>query len=96
MRIFVDAVGFEWDDGNKDKNLTKHGVTSDECETVFSDEQKLVREDRRHSVVEVRYFVIGMTAQGRLLFISYTIRRNRIRIISARDVNRKERKYYEQ
>ena len=95
MRIFADVVGFEWDDGNRDKNLIKHDVSNEECEEVFSDRAKIVREDREHSLAEARHVVIGKTGRGRLLFVSFTIRRDRIRVISARDVSAKERTYYE-
>ena len=93
MGIFADFVGFEWDDGNRDKNLKKHGVTNGECEEAFADEGRVVREDAAHSQHEVRNYLIGKTNHGRLLFISFTIRKNLIRVISARDVNRKERTY---
>lgn len=95
MRIFADVVGFEWDDANRDKNLKKHGVTSGECEEVFFDSKKVVREDATHSQTEARHYCIGKTRGDRILFISFTIRKSRIRIISARDVNRKEITYYE-
>lgn len=95
MRIFADAVGFEWDDGNQDKNLMKHGVTNGECEEAFSDDRKVVREDRKHAHAESRHYLIGRTNNGRILFISFTVRKKMIRVISARDINKKERTYYE-
>ena len=96
MRIFDEVVGFEWNDGNRDKNLVKHGVSSGECEEVFLDSYKVVRKDSKHSSTEKRHVVIGKINQGRILFVSFTVRRDRIRVISARDVNKKERKYYDQ
>lgn len=96
IRIFDEVVGFEWDDGNRDKNLVKHGVSSSECEEVFLDSYKVVRKDSKHSRVERRHIVIGKTNQGRILFISFTVRQDRVRVISARMVNKKERKYYGQ
>ncbi|OGG53388.1 hypothetical protein A3H16_01505 [Candidatus Kaiserbacteria bacterium RIFCSPLOWO2_12_FULL_53_8] len=96
MRIFADVVGFEWDDGNKDKNLKKHGVTNEGCEQSFSDERRIVREDTKHSRHEARHWLIGKTPQNRLLFVSFTIRKSRIRVISARNASRKERTYYEE
>ena len=95
MRIFAGVVGFEWDDGNKDKNLTKHGVTIGECEEVFQDEKAQKFPDFLHSQHEERNAILGVTKQGKLLRVSFTVRRNRIRIISARPVNRKERKLYD-
>jgi len=95
MRIFAEVVGFEWDDGNRDKNLKKHGVTIGECEEVFHDEHARQFPDFRHSQHEARNAILGVTKQGKLLRVSFTVRRNRIRIISARPVNRKERKLYD-
>lgn len=95
MRIFADVVGFEWDDGNRDKNLVKHKVTNAECEEAFADECRVVREDTVHSKVEVRHYLVGKTKRGRSLYISFTTRLDLIRVISARDSNKKERKLYE-
>lgn len=88
-------TGFEWDAGNKDKNLQKHGVTNEECEEVFFDPDKKILRDVLHSEEEPRSIVLGKTARGRLLFVVLTIRSDNIRIISARDVNKKERGLYE-
>ena len=94
MRILAEGVGFEWDDGNRDKNLKKHSVTNAECEEAFADDKKLVRSDVIHSQTEARHYLIGKTNGGRILFMSFTIRKEFVRIISARDINRKERSYY--
>lgn len=94
MRILAEIVGFDWDDGNRDKSLVKHGVTNAECEEAFGDENRVVREDVVHSQTEARHYLIGKTNKGRTLFISFTVRKEFIRIISARDINRKERLYY--
>ena len=95
MRIFADVVGFEWDDGNKDKNLIKHGVSSDECEDAFRDEKRQYYPDIDHSATEERFIVVGATKGGKILRIAFTIRNERIRIISSRLINRKERKLYD-
>jgi len=95
MGIFADATGFEWDAGNKDKNLIRHGVSNSECEETFADEAKIIRDDEEHSLAEMRHHLIGETNHGRLLFISFTVRGSTVRVISARDVNKKERTYYE-
>ena len=58
MRILADVVGFEWDDGNRDKNLRKHGVTNGECEESFGDRARVVHEDIVHSKGEVRMYLI--------------------------------------
>lgn len=89
--------GFDWDEGNRTKNWEKHHVTIPECEQAFFNQPLVVAEDIPHSVAEGRYFVLGRTDVGRLLFIVFTVRNQRIRVISARDMSSKERStYYEQ
>ncbi len=88
--------GFEWDRGNFTKNLERHGVSHIECEEVFFNTPVLVREDAGHSRSEDRYYALGKTDNERSLFIVFTVRKNKIRVISARDMNRKERKAYEE
>ncbi|HEY1475663.1 MAG TPA: BrnT family toxin [Pseudolabrys sp.] len=89
--------GFDWDDGNARKNLLKHGVSQAEAEQVFAGEP-LLAADFAHSQVEVRYQALGETSDGRRLHVTFTLRgdNKKIRVISARDMNRKERVYYEQ
>lgn len=87
---------FEWDKGNSGKNK-KHGVSDEESEEIFSDSNKAKYPDPKHSNTEPRYVLTGQTRNRRQLFIIYTIRKNRIRIISARDLNKKkERHLYEE
>lgn len=88
--------GFEWDEGNIKKNWEKHRVSHIECEETFFNSPLIVKQDESHSTSEDRYFVLGRTDTDRLLFIVFTMRGHKIRIISARDMNRKERKVYEQ
>ena len=95
MRVISGVVGFEWDDGNRDKNLKKHGITNAQCEEVFEDEKRVISSDIRHSEMERRYLVIGKTRNGKLLRIAFTLREDRIRVISARPTNRKEKPLYE-
>ena len=83
-----DPVMFEWDEGNRDKNDIKHGVTASEAEEVFFDPHKRAYPDPKHSLTEPRHILVGKTKAGRLLFIVYTIRNDRIRVISARDLNK--------
>lgn len=90
MQIFNKPIEFEWDKGNLDKNFKKHQVTNQECEEVFFDEDKKILKDILHSDQEERYLLIGQTAAGRLLFIVFTLRNKKIRVISARDINKKE------
>ena len=87
--------GFDWDHGNQDKNWLKHQVSAMECEQVFFNEPLLLFEDDGHSVKERRYFVLGKTNQDREIFLVFTLRGNLIRVISARDMNKKERMEYE-
>ena len=93
--LFADAVGFDWDDGNRDKNNLKHNVLNGECEDVFFNQPLIIVSNIRHSKKEKRYAAFGVTDGGRKLTIIFTLRAKLIRIISARDMNRKERKYYE-
>ena len=88
--------GFEWDDNNRRKNWDKHQVSTGECEEVFFNLPLLLSADPAHSQREPRSFILGQTDTGRLLFIAFTIRGDRIRVISARDMSRKERAIYEQ
>ncbi|MBP9817404.1 BrnT family toxin [Candidatus Shapirobacteria bacterium] len=86
--------GFEWDLGNQSKNNLSHGVTWDEAEEVFKIVPLLMFADDKHSKSEIREGVYGKTSKGRLLVVIYTIRHNKIRIISARDQNKREKMFY--
>lgn len=90
-------AGFDWDDGNARKN-EKHGVSQSEAEEVFFDQPLLLLEDARHGGQELRYHALGKTHEGRRLHITFTLREDGtlIRVISARDMHRKERSIYEQ
>ena len=90
------AEDFEWDEGNIKKNWERHRVSHIECEEIFFNRPIIVKKDEPHSTSEDRYFVLGKTDAGRLLFIVFTLRGNKIRIISARAMNRKERRIYEE
>jgi uncharacterized DUF497 family protein len=92
---FSNITGFEWDEGNLNKNWDKHLVSSGECEEVFFNEPYFTYLDEKHSISENRYYVLGETNENRTLFIVFTIRKTMIRIISARDMNKDERKAYE-
>lgn len=97
MKIFQKPIAFEWDKGNRGKNLRKHRVTDGECEEVFFDPRKKILRDTLHSVRELRYIILGQTKGRRLLLVVFTIRGERIRIISSRDLSRKEKNlYYEE
>ena len=94
MDILDADEGFDWDEGNRDKNWRKHNVSNAECEEPFFNRPLWVANDVGHSQGEQRYYALGQTNTGKLLFIVFTIRQNRIRVISARDMSRKERKFY--
>jgi uncharacterized DUF497 family protein len=96
MDKLLHATGFEWDDGNIDKNWIKHGVSPSECEQMFFNQPLVVAEDNVHSEAEERLFALGRTDDERLLFAVFTVRKDKIRIISARDMSSKERKVYKQ
>lgn len=89
-----DCVGFEWDETNTHKNWEQHQVTPEEAEDIFFHQPFVVRSDVRHSKAEKRYFALGNTAVGRKLFVAFTIRRKRIRVISVRDMNRNEKEVF--
>jgi uncharacterized protein len=87
--------GFDWDDGNVDKNWLAHRVTPQEAEQVFFNRPLVVAADVAHSRAEKRCYALGQTDGDRPLFIAFTMRKRRIRVISARDMSRKEKKVYE-
>ena len=93
---FRDAIGFEWDAGNLTKNWEKHGVTNQESEQVFSNRAFFVLDDEKHSESEQRQMIFGSTDEGRFLSVTFTMRDRRIRVISARDLSRPERKFFDE
>ena len=94
-RLFKKLKGFIWDFGNKDKNQIKHKVTIQETEEVFFDSKQILLKDKIHLIKEHRFNLIGLTKEGRLLTIAFTIRNVAIRVISARPSAKKERIIYE-
>lgn len=101
IQIMLDldlTTGFEWDAGNATKSTDKHGVSRSEAEQVFLNEPLVIAEDVKHSQAKPRYHALGKTDAGRLLHITFTVRVSgtKIRVISARDMHRKERKIYAQ
>lgn len=89
-------VGFEWDKGNIEKSYKKHGIRPRDTEEVFLDKDLQIERDIKHQAEEERYIAIGRTLESEILFIIFTMRNNRIRIISGRRSNRKERRLYEE
>ena len=98
MIDFSKVTGFDWDSGNERKNADSHGVSQAEAEQVFFNQRLIVTPDEKHSGGEQRVRVLGITNTGRLLTLIFTLRAEGelIRVISARDMHRKERKEYEQ
>ena len=93
-RIIENCLGFQWDQGNSDKNWEKHKVSKSECEQAFFNIPIVIADDTKHSIDENRWYILGRTDTDRLLFIVFTIREKLIRVISARNMNKKEREIY--
>jgi len=95
QEILSTCTGFEWDKGNSRKNWVKHQVTPSECEQIYFNQPLIVKNDIKHSKLETRYYALGKTDENRRLFIAFTVRNHLIRIISARNMSRKEIEVYE-
>ena len=93
--VLAQCTGFDWDAGNAEKNWELHRVTRAEAEQVFFNRPALVAPDMGHSSQESRYAALGQTNAGRLLAIVFTIRGTLLRVISARNMSRRERRLYE-
>lgn len=94
IKILPEPFDFEWDKGNIDKNK-KHNVGDKETEEAFFDGNKVMFKDVFHSKIEDRFVLLGKTSNHRLFYIIYTKRGKKVRIISARDINKKEVQLYE-
>jgi len=95
MNVWTECVGFEWDEGNAGKNWEKHRVADIECEELFFNQPLIVRADPRHSKRERRFYALGQADRKRQLFVVFTVRQRLIRIISAREMTRREQARYE-
>ena len=91
-----EPIAFDWDKGNTEKNLHKHNVSNRETQEIFSDESLKIFEDVKHSHKEQRFVAYGATDLNRKLAVVFTLRKQKIRVISARDQNKKERTTYEE
>jgi len=89
------CTGFDWDEANAAKNWERHRVAPEEAEDIFFHDPFVLRSDVGHSTRERRYWALGQTAQGRRLFVAFTIRRKLIRVISVRDMSRRENEEYQ-
>lgn len=88
----IGSDGFDWDQGNINKNWKRHGVSDVECEQVFFNQPIIILPDVKHSVSEERFLLLGRTDTDRLLFVVFSVRAKLVRVISARDMNRKEKR----
>ncbi|MFW6206344.1 MAG: BrnT family toxin [Gemmatimonadota bacterium] len=88
------CTGFQWDSANADKIWHKHRVSRRECEQIFFNRPLIVADDEKHSDEEPRFYALGRTDEGRQLFVVFTIRGELIRLISARDMSRRERREF--
>ena len=96
MLDFTSIEGFEWDEGNRDKNWVPHQVEWTEAEEAFFGTPIIVSPDPKHSLSENRMVLLGRTLAERRLVVVFTVRNNRIRVISARDMSKKERTLYDE
>ncbi|MDB4430695.1 BrnT family toxin [Pseudomonadales bacterium] len=98
MIDWTQITGFDWDEGNARKSVEKHDVSQFEAEQMFFNQPLIVLADDKHSQAEARFHTLGNTDSARLLHVTFTLRSNDtlIRVISARDMHRKERIFYEQ
>ncbi len=92
--LFETCIGFDWDDWNTSKNWNKHRVSPDKAESIFFHDPLLLRSDVGHSAGEKRFLAMGETPAGRGLLAVFTVRKRLIRVISARDLNRREAEAY--
>lgn len=90
-----EILGFEWHDKKNEINLMKHGISFEEAATVFDDILAIYKQDFEHSIVEERSYIIGHSLKNKLLVVAFTQRNQNIRIITARNATKNERRYYE-
>jgi uncharacterized DUF497 family protein len=95
MSLLGSIAGFEWDEANIE-HISRHKVIPEEAEQVFFDTNNALDEDIKHSTVEKRFIIIGETQKGRLLYQVFTKRGDKIRVISSRDINKRELALYRQ
>ena len=95
MELKSGVVEFEWDKWNIDKSYVKHGVTQKEAEEVFLSNESFVKPDVKHSQKEERFIILGKTNERINLFIVFTVRKDKVRVISARRMHSKEVEKYE-
>ena len=89
------CTGFDWDEVNLSKNWERQRVTPEEAEDLFFHDPFVLRSDVGHSRHEKRYRALGQTGAGRMLFVAFTVRGKLIRVVSVRDMNRREKEEYQ-
>jgi len=94
QRLVEQCEGFQWDAANSGKIWERHRVAPAECEELFFNRPLVIGEDEEHSAAEERMYGLGESDAGRLLFVAFTIRGRLIRVVSTRDISRKERRIY--
>ena len=94
MLMISNEIKFDWDAGNSNKSLKKHEVNDEEAEQVFFNPPLVRMRDEKHSQREERFLILGKTDEGKHLSITITHRDDKVRIISARPMSRKEREFY--
>jgi uncharacterized protein len=94
--ILFQCTGFQWDTGNIEKNWARHKVSPVESEQIFFNQPLIISDDSKHSIHEKRYAAFGKTDTGRFLVVIFTICSKLLRVISARDMNSRERRFYEE
>ena len=94
--VFAGVTGFQWDEGNSEKNWRRHQVTQAEAEQVFFNRPLVVAPDPQHSSMEIRHFALGRSNEGRHLTIVFTRRADLLRVVSARPMSSRERRAYAQ
>ena len=95
--MLMREIRFDWDLWNVQKNEVKHGVSALEAESCFYDPQHRIYEDLKHCIPkEKRYILYGKSMESRILMVGFTVRRDKVRIITARVASRKERSVYEE
>jgi hypothetical protein len=94
--ILRECTGFEWDDDNSFKNWHKHKVSPHECEEIFFNRPLALASDQEHSKKETRFHALGITNAGRGLFVAFAVRKGKMRVISARDMTKKESRVYKE
>ena len=90
----AEFIAFDWDTGNRDKNWDKHRVSDSECEELFFNQPLVVCHGPSHSGEEKRLCAFGQTDAGRKLFVAFTMRRKLLRVVSGREMTRRERRFY--